>query len=119
MRTLTAIEAELKAASIEADKIKGIVSALTAERDEVRKCREMAILEDFDAGRFPRLALAERHGISPNTLASIMYRNDRSYRKKITPISHLSSDKRRHYAKLRRNGMGPFAARQAAEAVTT
>jgi hypothetical protein len=74
MRTLDIIEAELKAASYEADKLNGIVSALVAERNEIRKCRELAVLADFDAG-MPRRALAQKHGLNVNTLASIMHRN--------------------------------------------
>lgn len=116
MRDLATIEAELKAASYEAEKLKGIVSALHKERLEVLRCRELAILEDFDAG-LSRPDMMRKHGINSNTLGSIMHRNGRHYRVKVTPITSMPAEQQRHYAKLRRIGVPKRAALQAASEI--
>lgn len=110
MRSLADIETELKAASYEAEKLRGIVSALSNERLDFLRHRERQIVADFDAG-MGRKAIAAKHKMNIQTLSGALFRNNRHYRKKVVPLTHLPAEQQRAYAKAKRNGMGPAAAR--------
>lgn len=116
MRDLPTIEAELKAASYEAAKLNGIVSALNAEHLEALRCRILSVVADFDAGLTFR-QIINKHGIKDATVGTILWRNKRFYRVKAIPITSLPAEQQRHYHKCLRNGMGKGAARQAAMAI--
>lgn len=113
-RPLPVIEAELKAAQEGAARMLRAVSLLAAERAEYRHRRDLAVLADFDAG-MARKALAHKHSLNENTLASLMRRNGRSYRKK----GLTSAEQQRVYREARRHGAGHGAARQIALAGST
>lgn len=107
----------MRAASDIEVEIAHTAKVLAELQDELRgaiKTRRAAVLADFDAGQLDRQVLADKHGLTPSGINSILWTEGRSIRRARKPIASYPPKTRRLYYTLRAKGLGPGVARQMA-----
>lgn len=105
---------------VQADRAAALARLAELDREEaaIRAARDAKIIAAFDAGEKAK-DIAAHLGLTLNTVTGVLSRNDRFATLGRMPVSRLPVDQRRAYAKLRRNGIPPMAARSIAQAVPT
>lgn len=116
MRTIADVNAEIAAATEALDQVLQALATLRQERTVKMRERDQAIIAAFDAGEGIK-EIAQRLGMVPGTVNGILWSHGRRVYRRVKPISHLSAERQRAYAKARHAGIGRGAARQIAETV--
>ena len=105
---------------VQADRAAALARLAELDREEaaIRAARDAKIIAAFDAGEKAK-NIAAHLGLTLNTVTGVLARNNRFATHRRVPIGRLPPAQQRTYAKLRRNGIPPMAARSIAQAVPT